>query len=172
MRATANLVAAFLFAVCNPASAQTWVEFRPAGAGFRIELPGKPKVTSETRNTGSGPVPTTTAVVEVGKTMAFVVMYSQFTEKQLGGRSLDRMLDDARDGSVGKRRLRAEQKLTIGDHPARRLIIDADDGMVFLSQLVMIETQLNQAIFVSTAKGGENSAEAKRFVGSFAVVER
>jgi len=52
------------------------------------------------------------------------------------------------------------------------LILDDKDGFVFLSQIVLVGTQLNQAIFVSKTKGAEESADAKRFIDSFAVVDR
>jgi hypothetical protein len=154
------------------ALAQSWVEYRPAGAGFRIEVPGEPQVSNEEIKTDVGLVPTTTAVVEIDTTMAFVVMHSSYTEKQLAGRSPERILNGARDGSVRGRTLRSEQQLTVGGHPARRLIIDDKDGFVFVSQVILVGTQLNQAIFVSQTKGAEDSADAKRFIDSFAIVDR
>ena len=104
--------------------------------------------------------------------MAFVVMHSNYTEKQLAGRSPERILNGARDGSVRGRTLRSEHQLTVGGHPARRLIIDDKDGFVFVSQVILVGTQLNQAIFVSQTKGAEDSADAKRFIDSFAIVDR
>jgi hypothetical protein len=172
MRVAAGAVASFIIAFCGPAFGQAWVEFRPAGAGFRIEVPSEPQIKKEAIKTDAGPVPTTIAVAELGTTMAFVVMYSQYTEKQLAGRSSDQVLDGARDGSVKTRSLRNEQRLTMSGHPARRLIIDADNGMVFMSQIVLVGPQLIQAIFAGSAKGAENGAEAKRFVESFAIVDR
>ena len=36
-----------VFATFNsPAAAQQWVEYRPAGEGFRVEMPQAPQVTS------------------------------------------------------------------------------------------------------------------------------
>ena len=172
MRVAASLVAALIVAFGGLALAQTWVEYRPDGAGFRIELPGTPQVNNEQIKTDVGLVPTTTAVVEVGTSMAYVVMHSKYTEKQLTGRTPERILNGARDGSAKGKVLRSEQKLTVGGHPARRLIIDDKDGFVFLSQLVLAGTQLNQAIFVSQKKGAEESAEAKRFIESFAIIDR
>ena len=172
MRAT-GLVAAFIITFCGLALAeQAWQEYRPAGAGFRIEMPGKAQVSNEDIKTDVGLVPTSTAVVELGTSVAFVVMHSNYTEQQLTGRTQERILDGARDGSARGKVLRSEQKLTVGGHPARRLIIDDKDGFVFLSQIVLVGAQLNQAIFVSREKGAENSADAKRFIDSFAVVDR
>jgi hypothetical protein len=172
MRATASLVAAFIITCCGLAFAQSWQEYRPADAGFRVEMPGKPQITNEDVKTDVGAVKTTTAVVELGVSVAFVVMHSNYTEKQLSGRTQERILDGARDGSSRGKILRSEQKLTIGGHPARRLIIDDKDGFVFVSQIVLVGSQLNQAIFVSRTKGAEDSADAKRFIESFAVVDR
>jgi hypothetical protein len=168
-----GLVSAFIVAFCGLAFAeQAWVEYRPAGAGFRVEMPGQAQVTKEEIKTDVGPVPTTTAVVELGRSVAFVVMHSSYTEKQLTGRTQEIILDGARDGSARGKVLRSEQKLTIGGHPARRLIIDDKDGFVFVSQLVLVGSQLNQAIFVSQTKGAENSADAKRFIESLGGVDR
>jgi hypothetical protein len=173
VRATASLVAAFIITCCGLALAeQAWLEYRPAGAGFRVEMPGKAQVSKEDIKTDVGQVPTTTAVVEVGTSVAFVVMHSNYTDKQLTGRTPERILNGARDGSARGKILRSEQQLTVGGHPARRLIIDDKAGFVFLSQIVLVGTQLNQAIFVSQTKGAEDSADAKRFIESFAVVDR
>ena len=96
MRVAASLVAALMVAFCGLALAQSWVEYRPAGAGYRIEVPGEPQVSNEEIKTDVGLVPTTTAVVEIDTTMAFVVMHSSYTEKQLAGRSPERILNGAR----------------------------------------------------------------------------
>ena len=60
----------------------------------------RPQVSNEDIKTDVGLVPTTTAVVELGTTVAFVVMHSSYTEKQLTGRTPERILDGARDGSA------------------------------------------------------------------------
>src|SRR5262245_46835182 len=127
-----SLVAALVVAFGGLAFAQSWVEYRPAGAGFRIEMPGNAQVSKEEIKTDVGLVPTTTAVVEVDTSVAFVVMHSNYTEKQLAGRTPERILNGARDGSARGKILRSEQKLTVGGHPARRLILDDKDGFVFL----------------------------------------
>ena len=57
------------------------MEYRPAGAGFRVEMPGKAQISNEDIKTDVGQVPTTTAVVELGTTVAFVVMHSNYTEQ-------------------------------------------------------------------------------------------
>jgi hypothetical protein len=173
MRAATSLVTAFILAFGGLALAQTWVEYRPAGAGFRIEMPGKAKVNNEAVKTDVGMVPSTTAVVEVGTSVAYVVMHSSYPDKVLAERTPERILDGVRDGSVKGKVLRSEQKLTVGGYPARRLIIDDNkEGFVFLSLIVLVGPQLNQAIFVSQTKGAEASADAKRFVDSFAIVDR
>jgi hypothetical protein len=44
MRVLLSLCLALLLAGIGNASAQSWSEYRPAGAGFRIEMPGAPEV--------------------------------------------------------------------------------------------------------------------------------
>ena len=53
MRFVLALIALGLVAgVPEKTHAQTWDEYRPAGIGFRIEMPGKPKL--ETQKTKAG----------------------------------------------------------------------------------------------------------------------
>ena len=57
--------------------AQTWDEYRPAGIGFRIEMPGKPKL--ETQKTKAG---NTAYQAIVGfRDMAFLAIYATRDEK-------------------------------------------------------------------------------------------
>ena len=57
--------------------AQTWDEYRPAGIGFRIEMPGKPKL--ETQKTKAG---NTAYQAIVGfRDMAFLAIYGTKDEK-------------------------------------------------------------------------------------------
>ena len=46
------------------------------------------------------------------------------------------------------------------------LIIDTAQGQVVVSRIVMVENRLFQALYVGP-KGSEESADAKRFIGSF-----
>jgi hypothetical protein len=54
---TLSTLIVLAFAVCNsPASAQQWIEYRPAGEGFRVEMPQAPQVTSRVLQHKIGPL--------------------------------------------------------------------------------------------------------------------
>ena len=47
-----------------PASAQKWVEYKPQGAGFRLEFPQAPTIVPSEAKTASGVRPTELAIFE------------------------------------------------------------------------------------------------------------
>jgi hypothetical protein len=63
--------------------AQSWEEYRPAGIGFRIEMPGKPKL--ETQKTKAGY--TAYHAVATYRDMAFLTIYGEKYEKKSDDRA-------------------------------------------------------------------------------------
>ena len=153
-----------------PAFAQDWAEYKPAGAGYRVEMPGAPKITVKDAPTAIGPIKTTLAIIERG-TVAFIVGHNDYPPQAIAGRPLDEVLDGIVQGQVGRNTLRDKQTITISERPGRAAIIDTPQGQVIVSRAVMVETRLYQAIYVGP-KGSETGEDAKRFLDSFALVER
>jgi hypothetical protein len=153
-----------------PAFAQDWAEYKPAGVGYRVEMPGAPKITVQDAPTAIGPIKTTLAIVQRGN-VAFIVGHNDYPPQAIAGRPLDDVLDGIVRGQVGQNTLRDQQKITISERPGRSAIIDTAQGQVIVTRAVMVETRLYQAIFVGP-KGSETGEDAGRFLGSFVLVER
>lgn len=153
-----------------PAFAQDWAEYKPAGVGYRVEMPGAPKITVQDAPTAIGPIKTTLAIVERGGT-AFIVGHNDYPAQAIAGRSVEDVLDGVVRGQAGANTLRDLQKVTISERPGRSAIIDTAQGQVIVSRAVMVEIRLYQAIYVGP-KGSETGEDAKRFLESFALVER
>src|ERR1700733_5541370 len=72
---------AIALASLSPAHAQSWQTFKPAGGGFRVEMPGKPDVKSEERN--GRKVDTALVAIEkakAGADLVFMVKYQARSE--------------------------------------------------------------------------------------------
>jgi len=153
-----------------PALAQEWIEYKPAGVGYRVVMPEAPKLTAQDVPTAVGPIKATLAIVERANT-AFIVGHNDYPPQAIAGRSMDEVLDGIVQGQVGRNRLREKQSITISERPARFAIIDDAQGQVIVSRAVMVETRLFQAIYVGP-KGSETGEDAQRFLNSFALVDR
>jgi hypothetical protein len=153
----------------NQALAQ-WVEHKPAGIGYRIEMPAAPQIQSRDIPTAVGPIKTTMALVDRGP-IGFIVSHNDYPKEALEGKSPDALLDGIRSGQVGSHTLRDEQRITMSGHPARHIVIDTAQGQVIVSRIVVVEARLFQAVYVGP-KGTEDSDDAKRFINSFQLVDR
>lgn len=166
----ARAVAILALALTGPASAQSWAEYRPAGVGYRIEMPGTPQVSSEDVSTALGPIKNTTALIDKGS-VAFLVSHNDYPKDAMARSTPDKLLDGVRDGHVGKEgKLISEQRLTMNKSPARRMLIQKGDQIVF-SQIALGGVRLYQAVYVGPL-GTEKDADVKRFLDSFAIVAR
>ena len=156
-------------AAAAPALAQNWVEHKPDGIGYRDEMPAAPAITTRDVPTAVGPIKATMALVDRGA-VGFIVSHNDYPPQAIAGKSPDDLLDGIRSGQVGRHTLRAEEKITIGDKPARHIVIDTAQGQVIVTRIVMVESRLFQAIYVGP-KGSEDGNDAKRFIASFALVQ-
>jgi len=156
----------------QPASAQTWAEFRPEGVGYSVEMPGEWTVTSQDIPTAVGPIKAHMATVNSGA-RAYMTMYTSYPDENVRGRPVAPILDGARDGAVSnvKGKLRKEEKLVVSNLPARQIIIDTPQGLVLVGRFFLMESTLVQALVAGPANI-ENEADTKRFVGSLKVVPR
>ncbi len=160
---------AFPSVACAQAQ-QQWVDYRPPGAGYRIEFPGTPVASETDAATAVGQVHSSTATLERGGT-TFLVMRTVYPSA-VAGASTRKVFSSAREGLVGKGTLRETRDLSINNLPARRLIIDrTDTGRVMFVLQAMSGTWLYQAICV-VRPGEEKSPDIERFLGSFALVPR
>jgi len=154
-----------------PASAQKWVEYKPQGAGFRLEFPQAPTIVRYDSKTGSGVRPMELANFESRREGVSLTFMTTLPERPAGFTDGDpqAVLDRVRDDTVSwmNGRLREEKRITIDGQPARRSVIDIpEDKKVCVLLQVLRGDQLYKAIAVVSA-GQENGAETQRFIDSF-----
>src|SRR5687767_2056909 len=102
--------------------AQGWTEYKPADSGYRVELPGAPKIITRDAPTQIGQIKTTMAFIERGPEV-FVVSHNDYP-MSIKGTPIEQVLDGVRNGQVGTNKLRSEEKIQISGNPGRHLVIE------------------------------------------------
>jgi hypothetical protein len=162
--------AACLLAGAASAEAEEWLEYRPAGVGFRVELPGKPEIEDNTAKAGANTTRMIIASVSPSDEYAYLAMYSVFKPETLNS-DPEKSLDGGMRGLAGQGKVRSEKRLTIGTVPARYAIVDMADNQVGVDLMTMTGNILIQVICV-VPKGQETSPTVDRVMKSFALVAR
>lgn len=164
MRLTVALVALMALAASSAlsatAKAEEWVEYRPDGAGFRIEMPAEPKL--ETKKAKSG---TSYQAVATAGNSAFLVIYGEKDAMKSGNR--DMLLDAVVKGQAEDKKILSLKKDVIGGEPARRITLRDSDNDEYEIRTVIVNNRLVQALFV----GPLGDKLGRRFLDSFAVVD-
>jgi hypothetical protein len=154
-----------------PACTKKWVEYKPQGAGFRLEFPQAPTIVRSDAKTDSGVRPTELAIFESRRDGVSLTFMTALPERRadIAGGDPQAVLDRVRDDTVSwvDGRLREEKRITIDGQPARRSVIDIpEDHKVCVLLQVLRGDQLYKAIAVVSA-GQENGADTQRFIDSF-----
>lgn len=147
--------------------AQKWIEHRPSGEGYRVDLPGVSDAIADDLPTDAGTVRYHAARVESGA-LIFVATRMDYPA---AARALDPQaaLDDVRAGQLQYGGvLRDERHLTIGGAPARRFVFDRDGAVV--SALAVLRDGVLYQMVCTGPSGSELSADVERFLSSFQLV--
>jgi hypothetical protein len=162
-----------------PASAQQWIEYRPAGEGFRVEMPQAPQVTSRVLQHKIGPLSLIEAEVDYPD-RSFAVTYFDMPKDKIKSavKNAESILDGARDGAVGgmtidgnKAVLRSEQRLNVNGYPAREIISDITAlNLVSVMRIVLVQNRQYTVVFSGFA-GSEAKGEVSRFMNSFVILQ-
>jgi hypothetical protein len=148
--------------------AQKWIEYRPAGAGYRVEMPGSPEPAEQDVPTPAGKVRYHAARVMLGDT-TFVAIHMDYPPVAVP--SVEAALDGVRTGQLQDDGvLRDERRLTISGVPARRIVFDKDDRVV--STLFALRGYVLYQMLCTGPKGTDTSDDVRRFMSSFALVAR
>jgi hypothetical protein len=158
------------------AVAQQWTEYRPAGARFRVEMPGTPEVHSDTIPE-LGSLKLTQAIVEFGDGW-FTASYVDVPPDQIKTASANSLLDTARDSTLkwlvsrnGKSKLRSERRLIASGHPARDLVAEVPilESVFVLSARFVFNGRQVIAVTFTGPSGTETGADVSRFFDSLAL---
>jgi hypothetical protein len=161
------LAAAAIAAIATPCAAQaSWGEFKPRDAAYTIQMPGEWTIGERKAPTPSGELPMHMASVKMNN-RAYMTIYFSVPEEKVAGQSITAMLDGVRNGVIsnGKDTLRSEQRVTVGQYPAREIIIDSPGSSVFVARFFFIRNTMVQAI-VAGPPGVEKEPDTVRFLAS------
>lgn len=144
------------------ARAQSWQEYKPAGIGFRVEMPGTPQVQTDT----SGARAVTQAFVSY-RDMAFGA-----THRDPGpgaSAAADKLLDAIvkAHGETAARKVLRVNSDPVGGLPSRRFLVQVSGKSHEELRITVINDRLVQAVFIGPA----DDPLGKRFLDSFAVVK-
>ena len=158
------------FGLLRPAYAQQWKDYQPQGEGYRVEFPGTPTEDTRRTSTNAGVIESHTSALSIGN-QTFITVRSDYPSTMTMG-DPEANLDRAGAGSIQRANgtLRREERLTVGNAPARHLLIDIPgSNQIADTLLVMQDHRLIQAVYVGPATVQE-APDARRFLSSFALV--
>jgi hypothetical protein len=149
-----------------------WVEVRPEGAGFSIQMPAPPAEKTQVVQTTDGPVALRMYVLEHGD-FSYMVSISEISEEVLARRTQEQMLDGARDGVAEsiQGEVLDESAFSLGNHPGRDVELrDSTAELTLRIRILLVGERLYQ-FGVVTPRGDRSSASITRFLGSFALLQ-
>ena len=154
--------------VQGAAAQQNWVEYRPAGEGFRVEFPGRPTVTQEdSAGTRYGRSRRATAKFELP---SGVIFYATFTAYPPGTASREptNVLDTERLGRTAVGTLRSERRFSFKAYPAQQETVDwqGPRPMVIVARDVLRGDTL-YSVYCLVPPGKESHPGVDRFLDSF-----
>lgn len=153
------------------AGAQTWSEYRPAGGGFRVEMPGTPTVTTHDIDIDGGRVAAQIrAAVSLPETV-YTVVYLDYPADVGHGMPPQRLLERSRDNIARQRELRSDAALTIDGVPAREFVVVTKENVAVVMRVVWFENRLFQIAVADLDPAVGSTPAARRFLESFSLVK-
>ena len=142
----------------------------PAGGGFSIEFPGKPKEGNQTTTTAVGELKVYTATYATSEGNIYLVSYTDFPPEAIKPEIHATLFDGIREGLKGKDgKVVSEERVTIGDDevPGREIVIEKESVNQRTRTRVAIKgTRLFQFAVVGSEKF-VTGKDAKEFLESF-----
>jgi hypothetical protein len=169
---TIRLSALLLVITAGSVLAQSWIEYKPVGVGFRVEFPGKWVENAQDLTSGTTTIKVFTATYDLAQ-RGFVVRHNAIPAERMVSAPPDRILDDGRDFVLRnlKLQLRREDRMRMAGYPARQFVADFPDGQsVYICRIVLFRNT-----FIEVVAGGpkavETDADTERFFRSFALTD-
>lgn len=151
------------------ARAQGWLEYKPEGGRFRVDLPALPKIAIVQVPIGNGnTVPMTEATSLVSR-VAYIASYVDYPPAVTKGAAADVILTQVRNGAAAGNSYRDEKKLQIGRVEGREFTVVQGNGNVAVTRIYWARGRLFQLVVDGTA-GIENQPATRQFLESFALV--
>ncbi len=155
---------------CPAATQDGWVEYRPANAGFRVEFPGRPRVSNRETSTRFGRAHLIAASYEGDDADKFYANYTVYPAAAAAEDS-SKLLDSLKLARTVKGKVRAERRFLLAGLPAQRHMIDWQAGTrPVIVAFDVIRTAAVYSIFCIVEYGREDGPVVTRFLDSFAIL--
>lgn len=151
------------------ARAQGWMEYKPEGGRFRVDLPALPKIAIVHVSIGNGnTVPMTEATSMVGQ-VAYVASYVDYPNTVTKGAAADVILTHVRNSAATGNSYRDEKKLQLGRAEGREYTVVLGNGNVAITRTYWSRGRLFQLV-VDGKAGIETLPATRQFLESFALI--
>jgi hypothetical protein len=164
------LAASLPLLLASQSSGSDWTQFSPAGGGFTVLMPGTPTEHTDKLATKAGSAEVSYFLAE-SMAVTYVVSCSKFAKEAVKPETLEKRLDNARDGAVESSggNLKSEKALKLGPHPGRELLLQGSKAFV-RTRIYAVGNRLYQTMVVSK-KENAHAADAAKFLESFKIVK-
>ena len=150
--------------------AQGWMEYKPEGGRFRVDLPALPKIAIVQVPIGNGnSVPMTEATSMVSR-VAYIASYVDYPSAITKGAAADVILTKVRDGAAAGGSYRDEKKLQLGRAEGREYTVVQGNGNVAVTRTYWARGRLFTLV-VDGKAGVETQPATRQFLDSFALLQ-
>ncbi len=149
--------------------AQSWIEYRPAGGRYRVEMPDTPIVQTEDITIDGGRTVMQIRAIVEKRRAAYISAYVDYPDDIIQGASTETLLKRMRDGMTKDRRMRRDVALTISGMAGCEFVAIDRNGYVIITRAALSGNRLFQ-IMVGGPDGVEAQPDTMRFLDSFSLV--
>lgn len=149
--------------------AQGWLEYKPEGGRFRVDLPALPKIVIVQVPIGNGNSVPMTEATSVVSQVAYIASYVDYPPAVTRGAAADVILTKVRDGAAAGGTYRDERKLQLGRTEGREYTIVQGNGNVAVTRTYWARGRLFTLV-VDGKPGIASQPETRQFLDSFALL--
>ncbi len=175
----ARIAVQFLLAIvaagCSGAANQ---EYTSLEGRYRVQFPGKPKLTDQTVPTALGPIVAKIASTEDWSRTARLILYADYPAALIHPGNRDPMLDGACQGMATEAKLviLAKVPMSLNSHPGREVSFEAQPGhpagkLTGRARIFLVGSRLYQ-IFIAGPPGRLTPESIDSFLNSFKLLDQ
>ena len=148
------------------AAAQRWIEHRSAEGGYRIEMPGALKASSEPRELVDGRSTTIATVEAIKGAMKFQASHAAFPAGYLPADRW-RVLERMRDGTIEDGTLVRQRRLSMSGLPGLEYVMLDEGRYAVLRGTVVGDVVYHIGVFGGRNADVDKDPDVRRFLDSF-----
>jgi hypothetical protein len=141
---------------------------------FTVAMPGTPAQTKKIVKTATGKLQVMMLVAEGRLDSTFVVSYTDYADADLKKGTIDRRLDQARDGAVDSSggTLRSEKSIDLAGNRGREIVIESDGAVIVRMRIFLVQRRLYQVMVLGAGPiFAPKEKDAGIFLDSFRLIK-